>query len=1063
MTGKVDIVPFAAKAIADEAGEYSLWWEDPRDIERVEVTFAAELRQEQLPALFYWQRTWPGIHVPANQVVGAGSQGWLPTDDWINGRWQRAAYDCQGNGNHWTYTFADLRQEEIPGFPWPGDAHHPTGLPHLGEQGERIGFRRTLKLRLAGEHMPAIAQIAVYTSSEWRETEVVIEWGGISSHEQVWDGHLEAFNGHVLRVEAERGRVEVDADGMWHAAPGVAPAGVRARIRYAYNADSNSFDQTIITMRASGETSFSVAVNDLLVNNTIYVPALGVAAGMAEAWPGLEAVRDRWEASLQRTTRQRVEDLPEQTWERVVREQPPKARLLYFVLGTEGGRQKARLHPNGDLEIGENFIRKVPGKDSQRLLWQGENLRYHFGLPGERPRRELLDGYLPILRSTWDVGSVLYWQEAFATWLEADIADSSDKQGDDTVVGLIRFGLENPGTAPQRARLAIITADASTTSEPLVAEGRLIYAEREGGRCLRLAFDAGGRGSLIAGESGLAYELTLAPGEIHTVTAKVPFITISKPDELAALEGLDYEEQRRKVAGFWRRRVSQGMQITVPNDDFNRFHRAHLTHMLIVNDREPGSDRLVPRCGGFHYGNFPDEGVMCIADLDRRGYTKEAERCLEIMAHYQGTVALPGDFESSFGVLYGSNGYESGGYNRGQGWAMFGFAEHYRYTRDENWLRRVAPVLVKACDWVTQERRRTMRLAPDGGRPIDYGFLPAGSLEDVTDYWHWLTSNVYACWGFKWIAWALREIAHPEAKRLSADAEAFCQDLMRGLNEARVRSPVVRLADGSWVPYWPARLERRGRDFGWLREVLEGSMGLLLSEMISVSDPAAEWILDDYEDNLYLSKRYGYPGTMPDFDESRWFDWGGFSMQSNLLAHPAIYLKRDEIKCFLRSFLNGFNSTFYRDVLMCSEHDLPTLADWAGDHFKTSDEANVASYMRLMLIEEHGDDLLLAKAVPREWLEHGKEIRVERALTYFGEMNFSLRSFVADGLIEGSIGLPQRNPPQRARLRLRHPQMARIAAVEMNGEAWSGFDAADEVIDLPLDRGPVLTVRAFYR
>ena len=189
---------------------------------------------------------------------------------------------------------------------------------------------------------------------------------------------------------------------------------------------------------------------------------------------------------------------------------------------------------------------------------------------------------------------------------------------------------------------------------------------------------------------------------------------------------------------------------------------------------------------------------MVISDLDRRGYTQEAERCLEIMVHYQGTVPLPGDFQTQDGVLYGSNGYEAGGYNRGQGWAMWGLAEHYRYTRDRAWLERVAPALIKACDWVTRERRRTMTALPDGKRPVDCGFLPAGSLEDVHDYWHWLSTNAYASWGFTAIAEVLSEIKHPEAARLVADAHAFRQDLMRGFNASRALS-----GGAAWG--WPLR------------------------------------------------------------------------------------------------------------------------------------------------------------------------------------------------------------------------------------------------------------------
>jgi len=1057
MSHAVDIFPFAARTVSGD-GEYAVWWEDLRDVHRVEVTFAEPVAAGDLPELHYWQHSWPKVHVPKNAVVGAGEQGWLANDDWITGRWQVGAVQAEGAGRTWTYTFRPLDQENLSGA---------ASLP--------VTFRRTLKVRLyraAGEPttrgqsvegpgagLPRVERIAVYSDSEWREVELCLEWGGISSHEQRWDGRLEAFNGAVLGVEPLCGDCLVSEEGAWRSTVSGDTAGVRARVRYAWNDDRNSHDRTILTLRLEAQQSFSVCVNDVAAGEDIYLPHLGVVVARAEGYRGLAAIRSRWESKRQPTIYQRVASLPEQTWERAWAEMPQKSRW-YFVLGCEGGRQKYRLEPNGDLLLPQNYIRRVKGKDTDRLLWEGETLALRFGLP-DPATRELVEGYLPIMQTSWATTPISVRQEALATWLLSDILDDPQPQGDDPIVALLHFTLMNTGRAPETARLTMRTGHAGSPQEALRLEGDWAYAEFQGAQALRFAVDPAGRGSLHLEDSTLVYEVALRPGESHAITVKAPFVALRGTEELAALAGLRFEEQRQKVAAFWRGRVAQGMQITTPNAELNRYHRAHLTHMLIINDREPGADRRAPRCGGFHYGNFPDEGVMCTSDLDRRGYLKEAEQCLEIMVHYQGTVPLPGDFETQFGVLYGSGGYEAGGYNRGQGWAMWGLAEHYRYSRDKEWLRRVAPAIIKACDWVTHERRRTMQLGPDGRRPISYGFLPAGSLEDVTDYWHWLSSNAYASWGFTALAEVLGEIEHPEAARLQQEAAAFRRDLMIGFNESQARSPVVKLADGSYVPYYPARLERRGRDFGWLREVLEGSLGLLVSELIALDDPAAQWILDDYEDNLYMSEGFGYANSIPDF-ERYWFSRGGFSMQSNLLLHPAIYLKRDDVKQFLRAFFNGFASTYYPETCMSAEHALPTLADARGDHFKASDEANVTHYLRLMLIEEHGQDLILGKAIPRAWLEQGKEVTVERALTYFGPMGYRLRSAADQGYIEADIELPQRNAPERSFLRLRHPRQESLRRVEINGQPWSRWDASSEMIELPVTAGP-LHVVAWYK
>jgi hypothetical protein len=62
---------------------------------------------------------------------------------------------------------------------------------------------------------------------------------------------------------------------------------------------------------------------------------------------------------------------------------------------------------------------------------------------------------------------------------------------------------------------------------------------------------------------------------------------------------------------------------------------------------------------------------MMVVDLERRGYHREAQECLDAWLHYQGTAQLPGDFASQEGVLYGAGGYEAGGYNQHHGWILW--------------------------------------------------------------------------------------------------------------------------------------------------------------------------------------------------------------------------------------------------------------------------------------------------------------------------------------------------------------------------------------------------------
>jgi hypothetical protein len=1077
----VDVAPFAARRTWTTPQDYEIWWEDPRDLCQVVVQFAEDpvrrTGSQQPPDLQYWQQSWPKIRVPKGETVGSGRSGWLAIDDWTNGRWQQADCEVNTQGNTHTYTFRPLNSREFP-----NEADFPAT------------FRRTIKLRLHFE-FPAGGSVEVedplqravraFTDSAWRETGVAIEWKSPSGEPENWDGHLEVFNGYLAAIGPLRGDVALSGEAAWRSAvAGSATGGIRATIRHAHNEDANSYDRTIVTVRRHSpgtgpeQQSFSFLVDDVLSGTPVYVRDYGALVSREDAGVRLATFEAAWAQGHEKTLYERIRDLPEQSWEQAWAGMPAKKRHIYYVLGCEGSRQKFGVDPNGDIFLGENFIRRVPGKDTPRLGWSGRELRYGFGFPGSGPAdRFLLEGYLPVLRTSWTEEDLCFQQEAYATWLPSD-TPSEPMSGDDTVVAMVRIRLTNLGDEPRTARLFLSsTIDGGAPAELTEREG-LIYAKEpadqgtpaqpQGGtgeQRLCYLFDTNGAGVLRPGDGGLAYEVSLPGKSAHAVYARIPFITQFRPYELTRLRRLRHVDERKRVAAFWRRRIGTGAQIETPNETLNNFYRTHLMHMLVINDREPGADRNVARCGGFHYGSFPDEGCMVISDLDRRGYTAEAERCLDLYVRYQGTVPLPGNYSSADGVFYGSGGYEVAGYNRNQGWVLWCLAEHYRYTRDRAWLERVAPALVKGCDWISRERRATMVGAErplqrddQGRQPIQYGFLPAGSLEDVTDYWTWLSTNAYAYLGLRSAAAVLAEIGHREAARLQGDAEAYGRDLRAGFFEAAARSPVVRLRNGTWVPHFPPRQERRGRDFGWLREVLEGAVHLIYCGIIAPDEPAARWIIEDYEDNLFLSDGYGYPA--PDF-ERQWFGWGGFSMQPNLLIFPSLYLWRDEPKHYLRAYFNPFASAFYPDVLMLTEHALPTLADWTGDHFKTSDEANSTFWLRQMFLAERGNELFVGQAIPRAWLEDGKRMRVDRALTHFGVTSLEIVSQVETGYIVVKLDPPRRNPPERINLRVRHPGRKPIRQVWVNGLPHHDLDIEKEVIYLRGASEP-LDVRVSY-
>ena len=1028
-----DAAPFAV-AVSHEAGKsYGICWGEPRKIRRVVAEFAADaaLPPPDKVRVQYWRRWWEGTPDPTVGIAGAGDAGWARMDDWTNGRWQDAEGQLQVDGRRWTFTFAPAGEKEFPGLRGPG-----------------VAYRRTLKVRLsAAGGLPKPARLQAISQAVCRPLRVRILWGppAVKSLDAGVEnpGRLEAFNGSILAVRpCQDGRVRV-GPGTRFVVPAGGTAGIEADLVMAVDPLSPRYDRTIVTVRTE-RRPFSFAADEVARGDRILVDDLGALVVRGDDPIPLEACRQAQKQPSAKTVYQRVLDVGEQTLPGAWEAMPPKDPL-YFVHGLPGNRNVMRQDPNGEVSVSNNsrwfHLFRSP-RDSDRKGWEGGFLTLRFGFPADkRGGRELLEGYLPQLRTWWVDGPVRYEQSTILDKLDGDLKEI---RLDEPTVLLVRVRVTNT-SASSAATAGLHLSSQAQRPEKLVAKGDRVLARADGGARFRCLMESGGRGAIRPEGDGLNWTLELLPNQSHEVRFAIPSITLTSDEEIAALSRRDFAADSRRVCEFWKALTAQGAQIETPEPWLNDFYRAHLRHLEINCLRDLGPTRRYAHVGTLSYGVFPNESVMMISDLERRGSHRTAEQCLQSLLDFQGTVGLPGNFKSADGVFYGSAGSEMGGYNKNQGYVLWCMAEHWWYARDRQWMERAAPKLVRACQWIVRERQATMTHQADGSRAIQYGFLPAGGLEDVQDYWYWLATNTATVWGFDAVSAALADYGHPEAARLKQEAKACHDDVMRGITESRIRTPVVRLRDGTYVPKFPSHLHERGRSAGWIRETLEGSLFLLIYGLVPPHAPEADWILKDYEDNLYISEQYGY--AIPEF-EKYWFSRGGFSMQANLLDGPMPYLRRDQIKHYLRAYFNGLASAFYPEVRMCNEHSLPGLGHPRGDHFKTSDEAQTSGWLRLIFVNEQGGDLYLGQAIPRYWLTQGRRVGIDRAASHFGPLSLWITSRADQGEILAKLTPPERNRPQTIYLRLRHPQSKPIRSVTLNGKDHDKFDAEKEWIVL---------------
>ena len=365
--------------------------------------------------------------------------------------------------------------------------------------------------------------------------------------------------------------------------------------------------------------------------------------------------------------------------------------------------------------------------------------------------------------------------------------------------------------------------------------------------------------------------------------------------------------------------------------------------------------------------------------------------------------------------------HHSGGHGR----VLETCAMHYLLTRDDAWMGKAEPVLAKACRWTLQQRELyKQRLSPDCWC---YGMEPPGDICDCADVRLSFSVNAWHYAGVRRAAEALAAWNPGKYAALLEEVESFRRDLRKAVDRSMALSPVVRVADGtyrrsvSFEPYLrglgsdldtgysgdPASGCATGRWF----EAIMGALLLVRSGIYDVREPVVQELLDVYEDRLVQD---------------------GQNHQNGYNDAPALHLMLDDVPLFLRGMYNSYASEV--DPKLGYIFWEMQTGQYARD--KTFEEAAFLERVRAMLVMEDGQDLWLARATPRTWLEQGKRIAVKNAPTCFGTVAYEIVSDVEHGTISATVEMPRRIAPRTVRLRFRHPKAAPIKSVTVNGKLW---------------------------
>jgi hypothetical protein len=605
--------------------------------------------------------------------------------------------------------------------------------------------------------------------------------------------------------------------------------------------------------------------------------------------------------------------------------------------------------------------------------WDGEiqawHMRYSFRL-GDPPSpygiegkvtRSLLDGYLPIVETSWNYDGLAYH--------ELVLGYSENLNEDAPQFALVRIRAQNNGATEKKATLRVyydytFGAPTPTVSAEVPANGyRDFY-----------------------------FKLPYRADFQHTVE------TVSETEFNSAL---------KQTKEFWTKLLAQGMQIRTPEKRINDAYRAWLAYNFLNVDKINGIYEI-------HDGTFFYEGVWgysaaiyCNA-LSQFGYWEDAEKYLDSMLKTQGP---DGSIRFKEGMGFPDNGA-----------TLFAIADQYLLSRNLTWFKSVAPQAIRAAEWVVTTRNQTK--VPGTESHVTWGLLPAGQSggdfgRPVNSYY----SNAYNWLGLHELGIALRAAGmNDEADKWSHEADEYRNDILTSMQRA-----LIDVGSFKALPVEPLThrlINEGGGDYYGLFASM-----ILETGIFPPTDNRSKWITE------YMDQRGGLLLGMDRFHDGVDHAYTyGYAMTA---------LRRRETDKFLLTLYSWLAYGMSRDTYSAVEvtHIAQGLNEMTLPHTRSNTQQ--LRMLRMMLVREDGDNLILASATPRAWVASGEPLEVTNAPTVFGNISYTLRPdakartlhVVIEPLKEQS-----RKGRQRNRERAEAGGVGRCCAIRWGGARQAGVD-----------------------
>ncbi|MCK9554825.1 discoidin domain-containing protein [bacterium] len=468
---------------------------------------------------------------------------------------------------------------------------------------------------------------------------------------------------------------------------------------------------------------------------------------------------------------------------------------------------------------------------------------------------------------------------------------------------------------------------------------------------------------------------------------------------------LDFEKNLELTRTFWEGIAP--LKLTVPDKRYEDCFYSSIYYMLIMMN----GDEIYP--GPFAYKTFfLHDAVEMAGAFDKVGLSEVTRRALKYFTYNEGD-----------------------GYLDGLGGSSFALFEHYRITKDKEYLRSVYPRILKACEIIREKRKPNLR--PGLKDTALYGLMPPSVSQDNFSLpSHLYQDNWWSMIGLK----AGEEAANVLGKKEDAEWMKKEYDSLRECALASIEK-VMERENISYMPafadYWPPEERKVDPDHRILGEAQ------MCSSHRTPLFPGQSLGIDVPEDLFARSYRHYWDvtGKFSGYDGGWYVEYEQVFWGYNIMiVHPLMYIGMEDVA--LKSLEWSISNLSCPGGWM---EAMPSVED--GQGFRRIGEGIigdvphgwVAGYyvllLRNMLLREENGFLLLLSCVPEKWFDDGKVIELKNAPTYFGDVSLKVESFIKDGFIK--LSFDNIAPPEAGYV-ICSPLRKKISGVAIDGIPLKG-------------------------